>query len=618
MCAIFGTIGKAKLELIKEISQKQIFRGPDEQNFFVSEDNFVSLGNNRLSVIDKKKGNQPMLSSDRRFVTVFNGCIYNFDEIKKFLEKKNINFYTNSDTEVVANSFQHFGIKSFNYFDGMWAIAIYDQLKKEIILSRDYVGQKPLYYSKNSEYFLFSSQVEGIFLDKEISPKVSKSNLKKYFAYSHIPAPFTLFENIYQLEPGENIIVNSKDLKITKKKYWDLKDGPDYNVFFDKIDSSNFRETFNKIVHQHSVADMNPAISLSGGVDSYIVMEYLSKIKKDFTSFTLGFSNKTFDEALHVKNIKKEFKKEIFYTDSDDMKSNFLELSKFISDPIGDSSILPTYIVHKNIKKYTNVSLGGDGGDEAFFGYITFDAFNIAIVIKKFIPKFIFNILNKIANLTKISYDYLPFSSRARRFFSSINLKNEHLLPSWMGCLKINDISNLFGEKINENDFYANSNNIFSSNSSLMKNSQLYHYYFYLPMILKKVDQASMFNSVESRSPFLSKKVINFSLDQSVHNLYKLFNKKYFMKKIFTKDVPKNIFKRKKHGFAFPKESLLRDKKLIEKLLDYNILTNKDFFNTKYKNFLEKREDCSQYIWNELILNLSLQNYYKIRSSLKA
>ena len=151
-----------------------------------------------------------------------------------------------------------------------------------------------------------------------------------------------------------------------------------------------------------------------------------------------------------------------------------------------------------------------------------------------------------------------------------------------------------------------------------MKNSQLYHYYFYLPMILKKVDQASMFNSVESRSPFLSKKVINFSLDQSVHNLYKLFNKKYFMKKIFTKDVPKNIFKRKKHGFAFPKESLLRDKKLIEKLLDYNILTNKDFFNTKYKNFLEKREDCSQYIWNELILNLSLQNYYKIRSSLKA
>ena len=132
MCAIFGTIGKAKLELIKEISQKQIFRGPDEQNFFVSEDNFVSLGNNRLSVIDKKKGNQPMLSSDRRFVTVFNGCIYNFDEIKKFLEKKNINFYTNSDTEVVANSFQHFGIKSFNYFH-FWFVRCLHVLPATII-----------------------------------------------------------------------------------------------------------------------------------------------------------------------------------------------------------------------------------------------------------------------------------------------------------------------------------------------------------------------------------------------------------------------------------------------------------------------------------------------------
>jgi len=132
MCAIFGTAGIANLKLIKEISQKQIFRGPDEQNFYVSDDNLVCLGNNRLSVIDKENGKQPMFSSNKRFITVFNGCIYNFLEIKKYLKSKNINFLTNSDTEVVVNAYMYFGDKTFNYFDGMWAIAIYDSEKKEI------------------------------------------------------------------------------------------------------------------------------------------------------------------------------------------------------------------------------------------------------------------------------------------------------------------------------------------------------------------------------------------------------------------------------------------------------------------------------------------------------
>ena len=182
MCAIFGTVGIANLKLIKEISQKQIFRGPDERKFYVSDDNFVCLGNNRLSVIDKEKGKQPMFSSNKRFVTVFNGCIYNFLEIKKYLKSKNINFLTNSDTEVVANAYMYFGDKSFNYFDGMWAIAIYDTEKKKISLSRDYVGQKPLFYAKNDNYYIFSSQLNGIILDKNSSTKVSKNK----YAFRHI------------------------------------------------------------------------------------------------------------------------------------------------------------------------------------------------------------------------------------------------------------------------------------------------------------------------------------------------------------------------------------------------------------------------------------------------
>ena len=216
MCAIFGIVGKSDLNLIKEISRTQIFRGPDKQDFY-SDANLISIGNNRLAVIDVENGSQPMLSEDGRYVIVYNGCIYNFKEIKEYLISKNINFKTDCDTEVIVNSFMYFGTKCFNYFDGMWAIAIYDIKEKKCYLSRDYIGQKPLYYTVNKNYLLFSSQLKGILVDKKIKKRIKELSLKKYFSYSHIPAPLTIYEDIYQLEPGSFLEIDVKTLNIKKK-----------------------------------------------------------------------------------------------------------------------------------------------------------------------------------------------------------------------------------------------------------------------------------------------------------------------------------------------------------------------------------------------------------------
>ena len=614
MCAIFGTIGKANLELIQEISKKQLYRGPDEQNFFVSEDNLVSIGNNRLSVIDKQNGKQPMFSNNKRFVTVFNGCIYNFKEIKKFLGTKKVNFTSNSDTEVVANSFEHFGMKAFNYFDGMWAIAIYDQEKKTVVLSRDYVGQKPLYLSMSSGYYIFSSQLDGILLDKNISRDLSNENLKKYFAYSHVPSPGTIFKNVSQVHPGENIVINAKSLTLSKKKYWDLKSGPDYNLFFNKTIKEKFNNNFEKVVENHMTADELPALSLSSGIDSFIIMKNLLNFKESLSSFTLGFDNKTYDESRHVKEIDEKIKKDIFYSNAEDLKKNFLKISKFISDPIGDSSILPTFILSQKVRLHSNVVIGGDGGDETFFGYITFDAFLLARFIKKLLPNFLISIIKIITNNFKISNNYLSLTTKLRKFFNTIHLDHKHLLPSWMCCLSSNDIGELFNEKTSENELFSDSDYLFNDSSTYMKNSQLYYFKFYLPMVLKKVDQASMFNSIESRSPFLSKSIINFSLEQKTKLLYSFFNKKSFLKKTFKNIIPKGTLKRKKHGFAFPIEIILRDVDLVKNLIDSTILINKKFFDDKYQKFLDKKEDCGAYLWNELILNLSLQNLNKTNS----
>ena len=204
MCGIFGIIGRSgnNLKLLKLMSKVQEFRGPDKKYFYSNKKKKIFLGTNRLSVIDIKRGHQPMMSDNKNFLVTFNGAIYNFRKIKEYLIKKKISFKTNCDTEVIANAYQYWGSKAFNYFDGMWAICIYDIKKSEIILSRDYVGQKPLYYTFNNNYLLFSSQIKGLLVDKNIPVKICDNSISEYFQYSFIPAPKTLLKNIFQLNPG--------------------------------------------------------------------------------------------------------------------------------------------------------------------------------------------------------------------------------------------------------------------------------------------------------------------------------------------------------------------------------------------------------------------------------
>ncbi len=607
MCAIFGMIGKTDNALLQKISKIQIYRGPDNQGFFESDDKRILLGNNRLAVIDKKNGNQPIISADGRYVVIFNGCIYNFLEIKDYLIKKNITFNTNSDTEVVANAFMHFQEKSFNYFDGMWSVAVYDKEEKNCFLSRDYVGQKPLYYKLENNYFLFSSELKGLFQDKNTNKKISLENLKKYYAFSFVPAPNTVFENIYQLCPGETIKISTDKLELIKKKYWSLEDGPDYNIFFKRENKKEFVDNFNKLIKQHYIADRKPVVALSGGIDSNIILNSLLNDQKDPDCVTIGFNNKSYDESNLVENIDGKFNRNIYKIKEEELIEKFQNISKLITEPNGDSSFLPTYILFDKIKKYSNVSLGGDGGDESFFGYITFDAYKLAKIIKFFLPNFLFSIISKFFFYEKYSPEYMSTKKKIFKFFSSLHLDKKYLLPAWLSCLNLEDHSKNFKQRLDAKELFS-TKKIFNDKIDYLRSAQLYHFKYYLPMVLSKVDQASMLNSVESRSPFLSKKVINFTLDQDIKHLYSLFNKKKFLKKIYKSLISNKILKVPKHGFAFPTHLILKNEKLIDSLINPEFVFNYSFFQEKYKSYLNDNIDNSQYLWNELILNLSIQN----------
>ena len=604
MCAIFGIIGEDNPQLIRMMSKVQQFRGPDKQNFYFDKENKINLGNNRLSVIDINNGHQPMESYDKKFIIVFNGTIFNHRELKSYLSNKGIRFNTNSDTEVFINGYAYWKEDIFNFIDGMWAVSIYDKIKKEVILSRDYLGQKPLFYEVQKNKILFSSQVSGILQDKNFNRQLDHDSIQKFYFSSFLQAPYSPYQSIKQLKPAEIIKINLKNIEIKKNIFWNLKNGPDYNQFF-KPNNETFDLQFEKIIKNYSISDIKPAGLLSSGLDSYLVNKYLTKNDNTFKTFTLSFKNKSFDE---VKNFNKEFEifnKNISILNENEIIEDTKHILKNLDHLCGDSSIVPTYNLIKKIKKETKVLISGDGGDEAFLGYIIFKALYGAKKIKK-IPSFILNLVKVITNNLSVSETYLSNSFKIKKFFQDINSDIQNLTPLWMAPLKISDYNNLFDQEFSQ-DFFCKDFSKLSEN--YLKNSQLYFYNFYLPYsVLFKTDFASMLNSVEYRSPLLSKSVINLSLSQKIENLFSLTKQKKFMMQIFKRQIPNSLNKIPKHGFAFPK-NLIINKNNIEKFIIEENLINKKFFYKKLENYFSKKEDCSQYLWNEIIYTNVINNF---------
>ncbi len=605
MCAIFGIIGDCNKPLIKNMSKIQKHRGPDSSTFLINQINNFSIGMNRLAVIDKKKGIQPMFSWDKKIVCIFNGTIYNFKEIKNFLENHKVIFKTKSDTEVLVNSFSYWGDKCFNYFDGMWSAGFYNFKEKKFTLSRDYLGQKPLFYSLiNKKKLIFSSEITGIFkYSKEFN--ICKKNLKLYHQFGYTPAPYTVYNEIFQVSPGE--IINFKT-KIIKSFFWDLKNGPDYNLFFKKNSKANLQKNFLSTLNNYLVADKLPALSLSSGLDSNIIRYNLKKLKVRLKMFTIGFLSKSFNEveniikddsSLHYKKIMKK----------NNMYDVFSKIKKKITYANGDGSIIPTYFLFQQIRKKTNVTISGDGGDEIFFGYITFKAFWLAEKLKKIFPVKTLIFFKKIFLKLKVNNEYMNINKKLNLFFKYIDKDLSIINSYWLNNLKNDELSKLCGLKENHEEI-KKIKKLHRNTKNNLRFCQLYYLKYYLPTVLDKVDNASMFNSVENRSPLLNKKLINFSLDTPVKENFSLFKNKKLLINLLGNNLPQETKKIKKHGFSFPKYIILKNKDLIMKNIDKNLLTNKKFFMNKYSQYL-KNNNYENYIWNEVILNFTRQNLEK-------
>lgn len=617
MCGINGFNWSNK-KLVNIMNTAINHRGPDDTGNYT--DKNISLGHVRLSILDlSEAGHQPMFYSKEtgacsekynkknikkcEINIVFNGEIYNFLEIKEELLKKGYCFLTGTDTEIILASYLEWGFDCVKKFNGMWAFAIYDLEKNLIFLSRDRLGQKPLYYFFDKRKFIFSSEMKGILEHEELKlntiKNINKDAIDFYFSIGYIPAPLSIYKDIYKLKARQNLIFELENQKIKKWNYYEI---PEYKPIYNKkklIEEG--RTLLNDAVRLRLIADVPIGAFLSGGLDSSSVVGEMSKFTdlKNLHTFSIGFEGK-WDETNYVNIVKNYFKTihhHHFFTE-EDFEKNIENYSKIYDEPFGDYSGFPTYKVSEMAKKFVTISLSGDGGDEIFGGYNIHQIGKRMDFMKK-MPRFIRKIGAKLPakkNLKKSSSLYLlkkafEVSLNKPEEFYSKAIEDEYYRPKiykdWTTkklkyCLKKGDNKMMEGFRIFDLLFNSLGDNF-----------------------LVKVDRASMANALEVRSPFLDYRFIEFSQKIPTKLKVDLFKTKKLMREIIKDIVPSSITKRGKQGFTPPLEKWILNTKYL-KIQEKHLQYLKKINETIYLFYKEKKFDKNNKVYINLWIRLFL------------
>jgi asparagine synthase (glutamine-hydrolysing) len=556
MCGIVGLFGNVDNNLLKEMSHLISHRGPDGRGYYF--DKGIALGHRRLSIIDLKGGSQPMQDQEGKFVITFNGEIYNYLNLKFHLEGKGIKFSTNSDTEVILNMYKIYGKNCLNYLEGMFSFVIYDLNKKSLFVARDRLGIKPLYYFRNSETFGFASEIKSLLIHPDIDKSINKNALLEYFYRQYISGSETIFNQIYKLPPGHYIFIENGELEL--KKYWDLA----YTIKEKQSSNAKLRikSLFDEAVEKRLISDVPIGIFLSGGLDSSLVLNSMSKFYKDrIKTFSIGFCDREYDESKYASEIASHYGTE--HNSIILNKKHMKDLNKVIyhlDEPLADFASLPTYVLSKFASEKVKVVLTGEGGDENFGGYSYYKKFEM-MNKKIFIPK-------------KILYN--------KKIFYHEKLLNKFLLLDKFRESKDHMKEKLVNNYFNKGDFF---------NQMLKWDTKIW-----LPDdLLMKVDKTTMAFGLEARVPFLDHKFMEYvaTLDP------KLKVQKAILKETYRKELPSKVLNRKKHGFEVPVEKWFKEshKEDMQNIVDSNLRVLSKYFKIEEINKLLKKKESDVFTW---------------------
>lgn len=586
---------------IRKMNQRMAHRGPDDAGSWSREDHRVVFGHQRLSIVDlSPMGAQPMVSHSGRFVIAFNGEIYNHIEIRKKLieEQKVKKFRGGSDTEVLLEAMEAFGIReTIQMCTGMFAIALYDKQEKQLTLLRDRVGEKPLYYGKVQNGFVFASELSSIRAMEQFQNEINTDVLDLYFVHGYIPAPYSIYKDIYKLEAGTMLTLKEPFMEPEITSYWSMKDVAQYgqsHLFKGSCSEAadELERLLKKSIAGQMVADVPVGAFLSAGIDSSTIvalMQSLSRTK--VKTFTIGMQDEKYNEAVIAKEIAKHLGTEHteMYITEEDAKNVIPGLSHMFSEPFADSSQIPTFLVSKMTREHVTVSLSGDGGDELFCGYNSYES-----------VMGLWNRIEKIPyGIRKIASDLVLHSPLKKN--KDICVRGRLLAAK--GPEKLYEISNQeenIANKITKNhqeisykyNQYQTGFLKEPHHNLMLMDLQMYH----PDDILVKVDRCGMAVSLESRIPMLDKDVVEFAWTLPIEYLRQNGVGKRVLRDVLYRYVPKEMMDRPKTGFAIPIDKWLRETKLrdwAEMLLDPKTIASQGILNPQmvkkiWDDFIER------------------------------
>ena len=598
-----------------------VHRGPDEDGFFVHE--AVALAMRRLAIIDLAGGQQPIFNQDRSAVIVFNGEIYNFQELKKDLEARGHEFSTNCDTEVIVHLYDEYGADCVQHLRGMFAFAIWDFRDRSLFLARDRVGKKPLLYSHQANGDLvFGSEFTALLAHPSLTREVDFEAIDNYLSYLCVPAPLTAFKQIRKLEPGHWL--RWKDGRIETQRYW----RPDFSKKI-KISEEEAIEETTRILREATklrlISEVPLGAFLSGGVDSSVVVALMAEAsEKPVKTFSIGFEEQDYSELKYAKKVAAhlgaEYNEFIVRPNALDVLPTLVE---HYGEPYADPSAIPTYYVSKETRKYVTVALNGDGGDESFVGYERHVAMKFAETYHK-LPR----VLRQ--RLIEPSITAIPSPTnfrnrfvRFQRFLRAASMPKAERYFLWLSTFDGDAKEELYSADLKQRTTGSNPLEFFakyishSNGKGIIDTVLLTDLMNYLPNdLLVKVDIASMANSLEARSPFLDHKVIEFaaSLPENIKQQGK--DTKSLLKKVAARLVPRDVIYRQKMGFGVPLKYWLGNELqgFTREVLLSEKAKNRGLFDARTVERLideQKRDakDNSWKIWTLLMLELWFQRF---------
>jgi asparagine synthase (glutamine-hydrolysing) len=567
MCGIAGFIGFGSRQDLEAMTAALSHRGPDGSGLWVSPDARVFLGHRRLSIVDLEGGSQPMWDAADEIAVVYNGEIYNHLELRRTLEAAGHRFQTShSDTEVLIHGYRQWGKDLPARLNGMFAFAIYDTVQRQLFLARDRFGEKPLYLYRQPGRIAFASELSALLCHTDIPKHLEPRAIQKLFAWGFIPAPNALYRHFRKVPAGTSLTYFLDDDSVRERRYWKFRLEPDLSLTDRDVPRlcEELRSLFAQSVKRRLMSDVPLGLFLSGGIDSGSVLAAATRAlpPERISTFTIGFNEPSFDEAPFAQELAEHFgvRHHLEMLDLENARKLLLDVLRRLDEPLGDASILPTYMLSRFTRQSVTVALSGDGGDELFAGYDPFKALTPAQIYARLVPKGLHRGLRRLTDLLPISTSNMSLDFKLRRGLAGLSWPEAYWNAIWLSPADPHMISEIFRAPLTAEELYQEALDVWAESSGDVLDKTLEFYTnFYLPDdILTKVDRASMMVSLESRAIFLDNDLVEFC--RRLPGRFKLRNgkRKWLLKEAMRDWLPEKTLARRKKGFGIPLAKWLR------------------------------------------------------------